>query len=1519
MLRGLFSRKCCIAASLLFYLLSFFAIGAPVTNIERTESVTLKRISAEEGLSQGSVVSIHQDRDGFIWLGTWEGLNFYNGYQIKQFLGPNQEFKSSYINFIFQDSDGRFWVSILEYGLYRFDPKQNTLRLAYSSENNPNNDVVDYLIDDASDKIWFVTASGLVEYNRRIDSFSAKLDLSDRFGEEQFFTTVTAFKKQLLLGSNKGMVLVDITDFSHKFVNIRTPNEDNNDPFKQRIRKLIISPQNEVWIATARGLFTSELSTFESLPNQPENIIRLEPLIRTVAMRDLLIDGENMMVASKRGLYQVGLEGHETELVLQFSNSNHEVFNNRILKIFKDRSGNFWLSSNSRGVYIWNPKTSVFSNKFNAGSHQIELSDNEVWDIQELDNNDLWIGTTNGLTNLNLDTNKLEVFLYSEDGFAETSNVMQVEKGKDNTLWLATYGGIINFDPEIGQAKPAKLKDEKWRKIFSDEQSFFKVDNQGRLWITTLDSFYLYSPESGDVLELESLATQANPYFSFGFMGELPGTGDMLMSSSGQLWAVDSEDFQARKLFELDSFTPQEFVYIDNWSVDEENNLLWVTFTNRGLMALSLDDFQLIYEHNKEGRESIMPVYGAMQDQQRRLWFSSHDGIHSIGLDSPHVATYDVNYGLSVMEFNSGANTKLKDGRLVYGSVKGITIFDPEQITKESDAHSRVVFDRVSTSTNPKEDTYYNLTGETFEFAYNDAGYEFVFSTLGLDQQNRVKYEYELLGSDSSGVLTTTDNKASYTQLSPGVYEFRVRAISPFTGYKTKPSSVFVNVAYAPWASPFAKIIYGLVFFSGLLAWIYRRRFKQKLLTTINRELVLSEQRLQMALRSSSSHAWEWDVASKTIDLATGKNEGIVNPDTFRQHYQQIHPDDRREFLKEWQTLFDNTSNDAFNFTYRIKQSGGDYGWFRNVGRILNRNENGKPTRITGLFTDITEVKTVEESASIFGEAFKNTKDWVVVVDSEFTGITANNSFYDAFRIAPNRKFSLKEHVFSGLSHKMRYYKKIMTGMSVGEHWHGEDTIKLPGGKEYHLLINISLINVEHRDDNHYVVIFTDISAQKNAEEELRKMANYDPLTSLPNRTLLMDRLEYAIRGADRNKDTLALLFLDLDRFKPVNDSLGHEFGDLLLQKIAQRLKSRVRRQDTVARLGGDEFVVLLESFKDVTHVGEVAQEIAEHVGRPVQLGAHKVSVAPSIGIALYPSDARTPADLLRDADIAMYHSKKDPGISFHFYTDSMDVEVRETLRKEHTLKQAQQNQEFVNYYQPIIDSSTGEIAGAELLLRWLTVGGIVAPKEFIPLSEQIGLIIPMTNDALSRGLAEVKIWRETYPDFYLSLNLSVIHFEQESVADEMAELLTLHNLPPTALRVEVTESALMSHPEKAITTMRRFMENGIMLALDDFGTGYSSFAYLKRLPLNAVKLDRSFIWGIGQDEKDEIIIDAILAVAESMDLYCVAEGVETELHETYLKERRCHYLQGFLYSKPLPFVEFCQFLQNYNGKNDPS
>jgi diguanylate cyclase (GGDEF)-like protein/PAS domain S-box-containing protein len=443
------------------------------------------------------------------------------------------------------------------------------------------------------------------------------------------------------------------------------------------------------------------------------------------------------------------------------------------------------------------------------------------------------------------------------------------------------------------------------------------------------------------------------------------------------------------------------------------------------------------------------------------------------------------------------------------------------------------------------------------------------------------------------------------------------------------------------------------------------------------------------------------------------------------------------------------------------------------------------------------------------------------------------------------------------------------------------------------------------------VSFILDLTERRRAEERIRYQAQHDALTDLPNRLLLRDRVTQAIAQAQRTETQIALLFIDLDHFKNINDSLGHQAGDQLLQAAAERLQRCLREGDSVARLGGDEFVIGLPGLRDTDDVMRMAGEVLEALRLPFFIDRRELHVSGSIGISLYPSDGLDADALMRAADTAMYHAKEKGRDNYQFFTESLNEAAQRRLNIANRLHRALERGEFTLHYQAQVELESSRIFGAEALIRWLPPeGGTIAPSEFIRIAEETGLIVPLGEWVLREACAQVARWRRAgFADLRIAVNLSPHQFLRPGFPSLAARILEQSGLPACALEMEITEGVLTMHSPENVTTLEQLANMGIALAVDDFGTGYSSLAYLQRFPISALKIDQSFVSGIGEDSNDTAIVTAIIAMAHSLRLKVIAEGVEFTEQSKLLREHGCDQMQGYLIRKPVPAEEFERLL----------
>lgn len=503
------------------------------------------------------------------------------------------------------------------------------------------------------------------------------------------------------------------------------------------------------------------------------------------------------------------------------------------------------------------------------------------------------------------------------------------------------------------------------------------------------------------------------------------------------------------------------------------------------------------------------------------------------------------------------------------------------------------------------------------------------------------------------------------------------------------------------------------------------------------------------------------------------------------------------------------------------------------------------------------------------------------------------------------RRFYLSEMAFEQLG------EQAYSVLNDGDSFEGHLEMVRQNGERFWCSLSSQAIDHENAQQG-TIWLFEDVTHQRENEERLINLASFDSLTGLPNRAVFLDRLEHALHKVHRESGTLAVFFLDLDHFKNINDSLGHKAGDQLLREVATRLQASIREGDTVARLGGDEFTVILEDVRSAQFAAKIAEKILAAISETYQLDGTDVSISPSIGISLYPSDGREMDTLLKNADAAMYHAKEHGRNNFQFYSAGMNAKASERLAMETSLRRAVELGELYLNFQPQIDLRTGKVAGAEALLRWNSEQwGNVSPAEFVPILEDTGLI-GIVGEMVLRQACEsyMALKDKLIPEFQIAVNLSGRQFKGGQLVSFIRELLSEIGMSPKNLELEITESILMDNTDLAITTLNELSEMGMTLAMDDFGTGYSSLSYLKQFPLNVLKIDRSFVRDVNHDKDDAAIVDAILAMSHRLELDVIAEGVETVEQLTFLQAHNCQRVQGYYYSKPLDFESFSKYIE---------
>jgi diguanylate cyclase (GGDEF)-like protein/PAS domain S-box-containing protein len=545
-------------------------------------------------------------------------------------------------------------------------------------------------------------------------------------------------------------------------------------------------------------------------------------------------------------------------------------------------------------------------------------------------------------------------------------------------------------------------------------------------------------------------------------------------------------------------------------------------------------------------------------------------------------------------------------------------------------------------------------------------------------------------------------------------------------------------------------------------------------------------------------------------------------------------------------------------------------------------------------------------------KVFETTYEGIMVTDADSVIESVNPAFSDITGYDAHEVIGQRPSVLSSGRHGAEFYRDMFAALAQRGGWQGEVWNRRKNGEVYAEWLSISAVRDKDGQITNYVAIFSDITERKASEEHVRHLAHHDALTGLPNRILLTERLEHALPHANRAGTLVAVMFLDLDRFKLVNDTLGHSVGDELLKAVAKRLTSCVREDDTVARLGGDEFVLVLEDVRGSQDIAKVAEKIIDSLSKPLMLDQHEIVVTPSVGISVYPHDGDDVETLVKHADVAMYRAKEKGRNNYQFFTADMNARAFERLTMENSLRKALERNEFVLYYQPQVDLESHRITGMEALLRWQHPDfGLVSPTQFIPIAEETGLIVAIGEWVLRTACAQNKAWQDAgIAPLRVAVNLSARQFKQANLVEMVRRALDDAGLEARYLELEITETVAMDHAEETAAKLRELKSMGVGISMDDFGTGHSSLSYLKRFPIDTLKIDQTFIQDIAQDSSDAAIASAITAMAHSLNLKVVTEGIETKEQLAFLGQHGRDEVQGYYFSEPLPAEAFAELLK---------
>ncbi|MDH5716538.1 MAG: EAL domain-containing protein [Spirochaetia bacterium] len=675
-----------------------------------------------------------------------------------------------------------------------------------------------------------------------------------------------------------------------------------------------------------------------------------------------------------------------------------------------------------------------------------------------------------------------------------------------------------------------------------------------------------------------------------------------------------------------------------------------------------------------------------------------------------------------------------------------------------------------------------------------------------------------------------------------------------------------------------------------------------------------SEHILARAQRIAKLGSWEWNIVKNELSWSDEVYRIFgTEPQSFGATYDAfinfVHPDDR-ELVSQAVNESLNTKN-PYKIEHRIIRPDGTLAIVREIGEPYYDKEN-KPVNMIGTVHDITDLKDTENRLTMATQVFENSIEGIMVTDEEGIILFINKAFSRITGYSADEALGQKPKILKSDNHEINFFKEMWQALQKNGSWEGEVWNRRKNGEAYPQWLTISAFQDPFGKTNRYVGIFHDLSDIKEKEAKITYHSNHDPLTGLPNKTLLLDRLQFAISQAEKQNKIMAVAILGLDRFKNINESLSHATGDNLLKIVSEKLNKAINKSDTISRIGGDEFVFILTDRKNINEIMNSIHKIAESLKKPVMLANKEIYITASIGVSIFPNDANNANKLLTFANTAISKAKKSGRNKIVMYTEAMNQLSIKNLEIETDLRIGIKADQFKMYYQPKVNIKTGKIIGAEALIRWTHPDkGFISPIDFIPIAEETDLILSIGKTVIEKTCAQIKMWQdEGYDNLNIALNLSAKQLHSPNIVEEINSVIKNIGLKPKMLGIEITESSVMADMPSAIKKLKQLKDLGITLFIDDFGTGYSSLNHLKQFPIDALKIDQSFIRNLLEEPNDAAIASAIIAMGHNLGLKIIAEGVETEEHLLFLQENKCDEMQGYLFSPPVKAEMMTEFLK---------
>ncbi len=1485
-----------------FYLLISALILSPTLQAE--PAFQFHTLDKQDGMISSVVYDIAQDNDGFMWFATEDGLVKYDGFEFINYRHSRLDENSlsnNVVRVLLFDEQERLWVGT-DGGLDLYQKEFDNFKyipLSMDAKESIKSNQIRELHQSSDGVLWVGTGAGL-------SSIGKDLEQVKNYPQGKVRAIFEDDRKQMWVGT-LGAGLFKFDRNSGEYLSVGTLNTEKGAQIElsKNIIDIYQDSFDRILIATwGTGVF--------KLDRNELTLSQYEVSLPSLNVRNIHQDEEDSLwFGTDKGIVIEDVTENSHRFIKADSNDKASLSSNVVFKIYQSRDQTIWVATRGGGVGKHYPSSRVFETYSKNDDLRVGLKDPVIFAMEEASDGSVWLGTESGeLVKFNVRSRTFEHQELLIDNKRFEDRISTIASLDEQNLLIGTTAGLYLYNTFTYELMQLEVDGTKEHNV-----GFIEVDTSGMVWVgLKKNGIITVSPDSIVSNEIQVLARvdlkSPRAFYQKSNSEFLVGT-----ESSG-VFALSKTESNLIEWSEINGTAGYEITDI---SVDWEDRI-WASTLSNGILLLSQGS-EIINLDEDSGLINNT-VYTVTPDlNSRKIWATTNLGLIAIKPSNFTVTSFRNKDGLQGDEFNS---TKLvaRNGYFYIGGTLGFSRFFPN-LVKDSYSIEEPFITGLTISNSKQtlasDDTLVLdksiISNENIELEYDQTPFSLNFTSPQFQSPEKLEYRYRLKGLHDNWITTpVTSRVATYTNVGSGEYKFELQIRRTGSSWEPKLESKSIVVHSPWWFNNVAKIIYTLIVSSLLSLFIYLVWQKRKAELLTQKTVEESEKRLRLSLWGGGNEIWDWNIRSGEVLRSDADKNININCSRLSRNLKElstyIHKYDvDRVRLALNEHLSGKT--DSFEAAYRIQDDKLEWRWIQDRAKVVERDENNLPVRMSGTQKDVSEIHRKDEEIERLGQAFRTTSDGVWIRDAKWRLIECNPSYekITGFSFAEKKG---EELWFPDVSEQsVNIIQRIRLSLMEKGNWQGEVWAERKDGDPFPQKLSVDTILDEKGYVRYYVGVFSDITFHKRAEEEFRKLANFDALTGLPNRACLYDRLNQTIEKTRIRRERFAIFVIDIDNFKRVNDSLGHNVGDMLINEVAQRLTSRNRDGDTIARVGGDEFVIIRDDIQSSTEVASFAESMLKELNEPVYIKGQKLNLNFSIGITISPDDGITAEKLLRNADTAMYEAKKEVLNSYHFYSVELNDKARKKLAMENELRRAIERGDIDLAYQPKVDLNTGRVCGMEALARWSHPKfGFVSPDEFIHLAEETGLIQPLGHQILRKAVRQTREWVESgMMRGRMSVNLSAHQFWHRDLTSEVKSILEQESLNPEYLELELTESVCVQEIDQTIIQMEELRELGINLALDDFGTGYSSLAQLKTLPLNVLKVDKSFIQNVENSKQDGNIVKAIIDIASNLELDVVIEGVESKDQCDHLWRSKARVIQGYFFSRPVSHRELEKLL----------